>query len=63
MKRGSVDCMRDFRCSIGVEKLARFVLEGDNNVFLPGLGVGGFRSTDVSFFARIVEVVFRVMDL
>lgn len=62
MKRGEVDCMRDFRSSIGMEKLARYVFEGDD-VFLPGLGVGGFRRTDASFFARIVEVVFRVVDL
>lgn len=53
----------EFRSSIGMEKLAGYVFEGDNNVFLPGLGVGGFRSTDASFFARIVEVVFRVVDL
>lgn len=62
MKRGEVDCIRGFRCSIGMEKLAGYVLEGDN-VFLLGLGVGDFRSTDASFFARIVEVVFRVVDL
>lgn len=54
--------MREFRSSIGMEKLAGYILEGDD-VFSPGFGVGGFRSTDASFFARIVEVVFRVMDL
>lgn len=61
MKRGSVDCMREFRSSIGMEKLAGYVFEGDDG-FSPGFGVGGFRSTDASFFARIVEVVFRVQN-
>lgn len=61
MKRGSVDCMREFRCSISMEKLAGYVER--EMMDSPWTWSRGFRSTDTSFFARIVEVAFRIIDL